>query len=669
MQSYLRLYYSKYNPIYQLYVTRSEKGLAVHRVADSSQICDIFVKDFKVVVAYDWDTITGKYISIFFNDGVIRLYDVFKAGRLISFMRGSVRSVDAATWDRVIEKVSEDRDIESFDFDLTKSMPSLIKFVKDARSIYMIPYFPGNHTWREMEPHFNSANVNNPIIVPSVLDAHISHSALGDKYSLLLNGVYDVSDIFVPDPCDADLHQIMKVRSGIYNCFYKNGSMRLLDLTLLSNNDLFLGLLQNIIEIRNLSRYLADHIDFIKRELITPYTEFTKLTCVDAFQGFDVLYRMMNNLLLAGDLNEEFGDWLFNTIGEKNYKKWKKLGLDMFEKIVQILSLAFIPACERFVIIVERIISLLNAISYLQKKDEFIEKEELTALIKSITAILKGTLTEIPILNNERRNFDYFIEWIKEIISDINDEDYKGRFSLESSSLIANDIHQFLEIQFKHSGTKFENIIISFENEIILINSLIGELDKRYVKPIISEIVSITEIKGSIISNNIIDSAINEIIHLSYLKEKGNFLYIVKMVNRNNSTDVLYRIGLSETENFSNLYPECIISIPKRYNSLDLIGCRIITYDESNNEKQIYDGNNLLSCHLKLNKHDSSTDLNLLNINNPIIISAILKYEAYFEFKATKTEMNTTSTNIIIAEGVIKIDENIKTISANIQTC
>ncbi|EDO15034.1 hypothetical protein Kpol_392p1, partial [Vanderwaltozyma polyspora DSM 70294] len=420
IDSGIRLYYSKYNPCFQLYVTRSDQGLAVYRIKDSSQLAHIFIKDFDTVAGYEWDNYSGRFISVFLTDGTIRIYDIFKNGRLVSYIRSSSqKNVDSCLWDRA--EFSIPSKLQLFDSNIIECLPTLIKFVKDSRNINIIDYYPPNHSWRHVDKE--SQDTDKEIDFRNLLDVHIQHNPNEDNFTIILNGVYEINGIVMPDISKSEVYQLLKLHNGEYMSFYKNGHYRKINFNNLLSCNVSNGLLSNILEIRNLNRYVNDHLDLIKRELIIPYSDFVKKICIDAYAGgMTKLNDELESLLLTGEINNEFKDWLVNIIGDRNGKKWRKLGMDMFEKIVKILTLAIIPSCERFMIYLERTDGYLNG--YMKTDTDFYD---IISLREYFSKLIRNSITIINSLNNQLKYFEIFSEWINDKINEITDEDYKNR--------------------------------------------------------------------------------------------------------------------------------------------------------------------------------------------------------------------------------------------------
>lgn len=96
-------YFIDYNPRFPIFAIRVVKGLAIHRVSDHARLAVIPVRNIALVANYNWDVSTGKFLSIFFKDGTIRIHDIFKDGRLVSFLRIPRTKISRGIWDLVLK--------------------------------------------------------------------------------------------------------------------------------------------------------------------------------------------------------------------------------------------------------------------------------------------------------------------------------------------------------------------------------------------------------------------------------------------------------------------------------------------------------------------------------------------------------------------------------------
>ncbi|CCE64902.1 hypothetical protein TPHA_0J00790 [Tetrapisispora phaffii CBS 4417] len=629
-----QLYYYKLNPIYQLYTFKSDKGLAICTISDHSILATIFIKDFSLVVDFFWDSITGKFLLFAFNDGSIRVYDIFKLGRLVSFFRSPLKQIKCVYWDRIIITETLDQQLKIFDYDLTNSMPTLVKFVKDPQGLQLVPVLKNTQAWRQIDVDLNLKleNSKTEVSTDDVLDIHLLYTESGmDNFAVLVNGVYDLSDIHVPNRSPNKVIKLVKASQGKYLGFYENASYRLIDVTPFSSNDIRVNLLNNSIDLRNSVSLLKEQIEIIKKELISPFESFINLVCVDAYEGYDNLYRSMTNLLLTGEISEEFEDWLINTIGERNLRKWKNLGIELLDKLVQILSLIFIPITEKFIITAERIQNYITAMR-LSDNSKILENDsEINDLILNLSNILKTSIKQIPILNNDKMAFEIFIDWIRNTIYLIIDENYKSKLSLSSSNSYPFDIQKYINLQFKDHNKAILTVVDEFETYANKILIDLDMIDEKLIKPHLKTSIIISDIIDNTLqnSNKIFESSNLKVLDVLRIEEKSCFLFVVKELPLNHNSEIAthnYKIILSSEPRIGNNHSGKPLMIPEKYQNLLFKEMIIIEHLFQRNGNTTYlDSSTMLRSQLALNKFNDD-EFNQ-NRNNTTKICLLLKFQ------------------------------------------
>ncbi|QLQ82423.1 hypothetical protein HG537_0H01850 [Torulaspora globosa] len=442
--------YRSYNPIYPLYAKKENKSLSIVRIADDARIATVAVRDMKLLVSFEWDRITGSHLSVFFQDGSARIHDVFQGGKLMSLLRISTKSVDGALWDRIEITGSEDDGIVKFERDITKVMPKMIRFARDTRQIFILPYEPPNRSWRLATEERDGVKIERPI-----LDVHIVHRDTGELL-LMFDGEYVVR---LPsqgdrDPLSTSLQAMFAAQRGVYVLFYREGNVESLNLGPVVENSALVDLIKSFITMTQLNRYLQNHLELIQNDLIAPYNEFMEKVCDRAF-GYRELREELETLLLTGYISPELEDWLCNTVNEKNCKKLRKLSLEMYQKSTQILTLAFIPACERLILLSEGCRGLVSTIEVLETGSisSITHIEQLTSAAQSI---LKLALESIQNIKSAELLFQTFWPWFDDRVHEALDEDYKPRLKLDGQSKTGYQIATYLDSQFTHSTHLFK---------------------------------------------------------------------------------------------------------------------------------------------------------------------------------------------------------------------
>lgn len=435
--------YRCYNPLYPLYAKKVNKGLTIVRIADDARIATVAVRDISLLVSYEWDRITGRHLTVFFKDGSARIHDVFQGGKLMSLLRISTKTVDGALWDRMEVTASEDDGVPKFERDVTKIMPKMIRFARDTRQIFILPYEPPNRSWRLATEERDGVKIEKRIV-----DVHAVHKDTNEVL-LMFDGEYVLR---LPsqgdrDPLSGSLQAMFAAQKGVYHLFYREGNVESLRLNPVVENGPLVDLIMSFITMRQLSRYLQNHLELIQNDLITPYSDFLEKVCDRAF-GYRELHEELETLLLTGYISPELEDWLCNTVNEKNSKKLRKLSLEMYQKSIQIFTLAFIPACERLILLSEGCRGLLGAIQMLETGSisSTSHVEELTAAGQ---AILTLALEAIQNVKSREILFQTFWPWFDDRVHEALDEDYKPRLKLDGQSKTGYEIAAYLDLQFK----------------------------------------------------------------------------------------------------------------------------------------------------------------------------------------------------------------------------
>lgn len=542
------------NPFYPLYAKKVEKGLYVNRVADDARIATIIVRDISQVVNYQWDVISGKFLIIFYKDGTARIYDGFKAGKLMSLLRITNKKVEGGIWDRIEEATSPSQKIQKFDPDISKLMPKMIKFARDSRQIYILPYDLPNSEWRQsvIEKHGNRYD-------KKTLDIHIVHQE-DDELVVMLNGDYALSIKTQNDALErSHLRNILVTEHGLYHCFYEDGSAATLNLRPLLECQLTIGLLNHVVTMRQLYGYLYAHLDLIKKDLVAPYTDFMNKVCGNAY-GFQRLNEELTSLLLVGSVSEQLEDWLCNTIGEKNLRKWRKLELEGYQKSIQVLTLSFIPACERLIILSERFRGILKALQ-LREEQMVVELVEIADLINVLQSCLKLTLKEIQRISTQERLSHIFFEWFNDKVHESLDEDYGPKVRLESDSTIGHDLALYIKLKFEEdSQSKLLDEFIKVETIDNVLQAITHNLEvvaNVNVQPRILEKIDVAY-RHKVLNDN--NEKKYTLLDIAYAPLHSHILYILASTSNESTT---YSIGTLDNYTLKKVSEQSPIILPQ----------------------------------------------------------------------------------------------------------
>lgn len=489
--------YRNYNPLYPLYAKKANKGLSIVRIADDARIATVVVRDVNHLVGYEWDRITGRHITVFFKDGTARIHDVFQGGKLMSLLRISTKTVDGAIWDRIETRASSDECPVKFDHDVTKIMPKMIRFARDTRQIFILPYEPPNRAWRLATDEQDGVKIEKQIT-----DIHLVHKE-NDDLMVMFDGEFVLR---LPSEGDHDLllQAMFPVQDGFYYLFFQEGTVMSLDLGPIVTNTPLVSLIKSFITMSQLSRYFQNHLELIRNDLIAPYSEFLEKVCDRAY-GYEQLHEELETLLLTGSVSPELEDWLCNTVNEKNAKKWQKLSLEMYQKSSQILTLAFIPACERLVLLSEACRGFLSAIQVLEK-GTITDTSHITDLAATGQSILKLTLETIRTVKSQEVLFQTFWPWFNDRVHEALDEDYKPTIQLDGQCKTGYEIATYLDSQFKkpqpslHMNDLFK--ITAFKNALDKFTTKLNSLRNEQIEPYLLRNCAKTTLGNHILKND-----------------------------------------------------------------------------------------------------------------------------------------------------------------------
>ncbi|CAI4058177.1 hypothetical protein SKDZ_04G3370 [Saccharomyces kudriavzevii ZP591] len=563
-------YFIDYNPRFPIFATRITKGLAIHRVSDHARIAIIPVRNIALVANYSWDRTSGKFLSIFFKDGTVRIHDIFKDGRLVSFLRVPSTKISRGIWDRI--PLKREYDNETFAYNVIDILPKLIRFVKDSKRVSIVPYTPPNGLWRgpdEDDPESGE-----------ILDVHVIFNEGNDEITIFFNGDYTI--LLPMDDIENEriLESVVKVQDGFYHCFYNDGSVRTLNLQPLLRSKPSVDLLHYIMVIKELIGYLLAHVELINRELITPYLDFVKRICDEAY-GYNKLKSELECLFLLGEVSCDLEDWLCNSVGEKNLKKWKFLGCEAYQKTTQILTLVFVPTCERIIIFVEKLRGTLEAFSVQNKSNNTSDLTAVELLLKNSQELLNNTLKSIIALGRNETLFEKFFIWFNDRIHEGLDEDYKLKFEFEDDPYFGYDLLTYFDKILSYRSTESSSVInMKLYRE--LINNM-SDMEKDIAKNNVSQHIQqqlLINIRKDVYSQMYPSSQIR-LLDAIKLPNQSYIVYLIKVTKLMNTKEVssgentpkLY-VGTLKDESLDIISRESSIRIPEAFKNYSFSNAR-----------------------------------------------------------------------------------------------
>ncbi|CCK71734.1 anaphase promoting complex subunit 4 KNAG_0H03190 [Huiozyma naganishii CBS 8797] len=419
---YARQFYTEVNNVLPLYVTRGTKQLVVNRDTDDSTIASTFIRDPSQVVSYQWDTIGGEIISVMFQDGSIRINDVMYDAKLVALLRTQRTGLDCVLWDRIrlpsrAQSMEWDPDI------ITQSLPRLVKFMGSDASPSMSPYLPTNHSWRF--PNSGAAG--------GILDVHFLHQKLGDTLVALLNGEYQLQ---LTGPHQEDQSELRKIiartdsKRHVYNCYYKTGPVRQVDLTGFVEDKDTIKLLERFLLFQDYLGYFLAHLEPIQTECVEPYQEFIERLCEDAF-GKEKLQESLTDHFLVGSMDEELRDWLVYSLGERNLEEWKSLMNTAYRRTSQVVLMCLVPVSERLIILCEQLQALVLTAQLSEGMvGDSLEISEFTDLLENCQELLQLVLQTVKQLAKDIKDIKVFLLWLENVLKTTINKDYPPNFNV-----------------------------------------------------------------------------------------------------------------------------------------------------------------------------------------------------------------------------------------------
>lgn len=430
------------DPLYPLHVRSVERGFAVHRNSDGATVAQIVVRDVDSVVHFQWDSSTGRFFALFHRDGSLRIYDAFKKGRLVAFLRAGSRTTvcDSGLWDR-LEIPVQDPEVR-FETDIIQDMPGPIRFAKTdvPLKLTMTDYSRQHSNWRSPDPS-ESAPVEKNADRGNVarhVDLQIFHHIDPDQFTLLFNGDYS---IMLPES-QINYGRLCKIighEGGLYWCFYHDFATRLLDISLVLTSETALPFIETLISLREFHHYISYHLDLVRAEYVSPYSTMHDSLCQKSIEP-TVLFEDLQSLLLVGEISPTLQTWLHDTVGKENFNQWKQLGMKSYDKIRHVSTLALIPACERLLILAERTRGILRTVD-----SDTVDFAPVTRLIMNLQSVLEIALEGINALSDNERSFMLFTQWLEDQIKLTSTEGYQPTFALDGTPTTAHELLNFMQ--------------------------------------------------------------------------------------------------------------------------------------------------------------------------------------------------------------------------------
>ncbi|SCU86053.1 LANO_0C06568g1_1 [Lachancea nothofagi CBS 11611] len=464
-----------WNPRMALYLVATGKNVGINRAIDDQRIGTVVLKDYEQVMGFQWDQKEGKQFVVYYKHGLAKVYDCTTGGslqkviKLVSSQDPSV-SLSTAVWAKT-EWKTFDNSYAALDMDLSAMMPGMVRIVRDSKQITMAPLEPWGPDLRNPEAQ---------IILGHSQESHSYVMTIDDLISVeFKSGVDKLFKILPP-----------KYKHGPFVGVGEGGSLEYVYLPL-TEAPLMRELIKSSGQVQFLCTYLLENIALCRSDLIEPYRLFlARIT--NAYDGD--LYEQLCDIVLTGYVASDLEDWLCNSIGDKNYKRWKQLSSRMYGDLNNVLVLAIVPACERLILVCEKLQGIHRSLK-LQKMagiSDFHEDEwdspEIQTLLCECQKLLTTALKITTDLNREAALHSVFADWFFDVMMESVDEDYKK----PARNASPFDIEQYLASCWRDaSETARIALLEAMATEALVTCS--DDINMVYTKPWVLDLVKVSE--------------------------------------------------------------------------------------------------------------------------------------------------------------------------------
>lgn len=442
-----------WNPRLSLYLVLGDKTVSVNRAIDGQRIAAVNLRDDGQLIGAQWELAEGKLFALFFGNGAVRIYDCATGGSLrevvdlIDEGQSADVTVDTAVWSGA-QWAQFRQEYKGLNIEITKQLPGMVRLVRDAKQLSVVPLETGKLRWL--------ADLGKDAAI------FLGHDEKSGDYLMTVDGLLSVR---VPSGIKK-MHKILRQgEDGTFVGVGADGTVQWVVLRFL-NSALMRELIRYSGQIRFLCSYLTENINMCKTDLIEPYRQFlTRIA--DAYEGGELASRF-RDIILSGYIPEDLEDWLCNSIGDKNYKRWKQLSTRMYGDLNNVLALAVIPACERLILAAEQLQGIHKGLKLqefgLASPQEF-ESAEVTELITGCQALLHASLELVVDLNRDTRLHAIFADWFYDVVMETVDEDYKRPQNRDSHQGCYGDrtlaLDQYISHCWENSEvwTRFERLL------------------------------------------------------------------------------------------------------------------------------------------------------------------------------------------------------------------
>ena len=502
----------------QLIKSPNNKSFEIVKIKSGESLGSIPVRDYSKIAGTDWDTRRGRFLSITFVDGSIRIHDVFKGVKLTALLRTGLAGVDCTLWDQV-ETVRSVGSPHVYSFgagtNILDVMPELTKFSGDIVYMHVERYILLNEKWRRWDDDDDQDSGER------VLDLRLLRSLTSDELMCVLNGDYTLTPKISNEQtqtsysynyCGVPMCRIQKGgNQGQYLCYYKNGGIKKIDSTPFLMSPCSMETLDNIQTLKGVAKFFSHHLTLLTRDIFDRYNQFVHRVCEEAY-GYERLYHELREMFLTGYISNDLSQWLRYTVGRKRMEDWAHLVHEAFHKTNELLTLAFIPACEKFLVLLERCQGLIMAMRILRYQsttdktsnykleDCLRESPELNALKANVQELLSLCVRVVKSTAIDNESSTTFMEWLTDCVERESDENFDIIPDYSNDATVALRIHKAIETFLSPDETLmamgperhdlFERA--PFERLVNGISKQLDLIDTKYIKPELAGLIIVS---------------------------------------------------------------------------------------------------------------------------------------------------------------------------------
>lgn len=204
------------------------------------------------------------------------------------------------------------------------------------------------------------------------------------------------------------------------------------------NQKYYLGIILRYCKIISILGYLRSQLGVLKME-ISPFLVLYDRYLVNLGEALDetdenmqsqtqplkeFIQTCLYDLILTNLIPERLKDFWLNQFGERSYKKLLRLGTSIYDNIRNLVFTKIIACLERLLILLNELRGLSIWFKDSQNELTCLDLSAIDQMISTAKSFLKSSYKLIWDVNEEKRLFTMFLNWIKfEIIDKLSKED------------------------------------------------------------------------------------------------------------------------------------------------------------------------------------------------------------------------------------------------------